>query len=58
MPIVRKSLDEIRASNPKVDKDRVESTTDAEIEEQIAADPDTAPALPDAPGIPVAPPLA
>lgn len=45
MAIVRKSLDEIRASRPKMDLARIENTTEADIRHQAAedgADPDAA----------------
>jgi uncharacterized DUF497 family protein/DNA-binding transcriptional regulator YiaG len=45
MPIVRRSLSEIIKSKPKADLERIRSTTDAEIEAQIASDPDTPPEM-------------
>ena len=43
MATVRKSLDEIRASRLRGNKERLKAVTDAEIAAQIAADADTAP---------------
>jgi len=45
MAVVRKSLSEIVAAEPRRDPSRLASTSDEEIREQIAADPDTAPEL-------------
>lgn len=47
MPIVRRTRAEIDLSKVKVDWAKVRATTDEEIEAQIAADPDTAPAWTD-----------
>jgi putative transcriptional regulator len=43
MPIVRRSVKEIRKRAGRVDWQRVRRTTDREIVAQIATDPDTAP---------------
>jgi len=43
--IVRKTLDEIRATKPAIDRAKIEATTDEDIARQIAEDPDTAPEL-------------
>jgi putative transcriptional regulator len=43
MPIVRRSVKEIRKHAGRVDWERVRRTTDREIAAQIATDPDTAP---------------
>ena len=43
MPIVRRSVKEIRKRAGRVDWERVRRTTDREIAAQIATDPDTAP---------------
>jgi DNA-binding transcriptional regulator YiaG/uncharacterized DUF497 family protein len=43
MAIVRKTLDEIRAAKSRVDRAKIDATTDEEIARQIAEDPDTAP---------------
>lgn len=43
MATVHKSLQEIQASRPRIDKERLKATSEAEIAAQIAADPDTAP---------------
>ena len=45
MAIVRKSLSEIMTLDPDVDRAKLESTTDEDIRQQIADDPDTAPEL-------------
>jgi putative transcriptional regulator len=43
MAVVRKTLDEIRAARPQVDRAKLDATTDADIARQIAEDRDTAP---------------
>jgi len=43
MPIIRRSLSEILASERDIDWEKVSRTTDEDIAAQIAADPDTAP---------------
>ncbi len=43
MAIVRKTLDQIRAMKPQIDRAKLDATTDEEIARQIAEDPDTAP---------------
>ncbi|MEX0851854.1 MAG: helix-turn-helix domain-containing protein [Bauldia sp.] len=43
MAITRMTLDQIRKRKPRVDRAKIEATTDADIERQIAEDPDTAP---------------
>ena len=43
MPIVRRSVKQIRKHAGRVDWKRVRRTTDREIAAQIATDPDTAP---------------
>lgn len=43
MAIIRRSLDDILASAPRVDRVRLEATTDEDFERQIAEDPDLAP---------------
>lgn len=45
MATVRKTLNEIMATEPALDPARLASTSDEEIRRQIAADPDTAPEL-------------
>ncbi len=45
MPTVKRSAAEISKRKGKADRDRLRRTTDAEIAEQIAADPDTAPEM-------------
>jgi putative transcriptional regulator len=51
MPIVKRSAKEIRKRGRRVDWERVRNTTDDEIADQIAADPDTAPDMADLPGL-------
>jgi putative transcriptional regulator len=48
MPIVRRSVKEIRKHAGRVDWQRVRQTTDREIAAQIATDPDTAPDMAEA----------
>ena len=48
MPIVRRSVKEIRKHAGRVDWERVRQTTDREIAAQIATDPDTAPDMAEA----------
>jgi putative transcriptional regulator len=48
MPIVRRSVKEIRKHAGRVDWERVRHTTDREIAAQIATDPDTAPDMAEA----------
>jgi putative transcriptional regulator len=48
MPIVRRSVKEIRKHAGRVDWERVRRTTDREIAAQIATDPDTAPDMAEA----------
>lgn len=43
MPIVRRSLSEIRKSKPRADRERIRRTTDEEIDAMITSDADTAP---------------
>jgi putative transcriptional regulator len=43
MAIRRMTLDQVRKKKPQVDRAKIQATTDAEIEKQIAKDPDTAP---------------
>ena len=43
MAVRRMTLDQIRKRRPSVDRARLDATTDADIERQIAGDPDTAP---------------
>jgi putative transcriptional regulator len=43
MAIIRKTLDEIRAAKPKVDRAKIDATTDEDIARQITENPDTAP---------------
>jgi putative transcriptional regulator len=45
MAITRKTLEEIKRTQPDVDRARVAATTDAEIVRQIVSDPDTAPEI-------------
>ena len=45
MAIVRKSLNEIMASEAHFDREKMQSTSDEDILRQIAEDPDTAPEL-------------
>ncbi len=45
MPIVKRSAKEIRKHKGRIDGERINKTTDREIEAQIASDPDTAPIL-------------
>jgi putative transcriptional regulator len=40
---VRKTLAELRASKPKINRAKLKATKDADIARQIAGDPDTAP---------------
>jgi hypothetical protein len=48
MPIVRRSVKEIRKHAVRVDWERVRRTTDRQIAAQIATDPDTAPDMAEA----------
>jgi len=50
MPIIRRSLAELASYTQGVDWDKVDATTDEEIAQQIASDPDTAPDMIDLPG--------
>ncbi len=43
MAVVRKTLDEIKAARPQVDRAKFDATTDEDIARQIAEDQDTAP---------------
>jgi len=43
MAVRRMTLDQIRKRRPSVDRARLDATTDADIERQIAVDADTAP---------------
>jgi putative transcriptional regulator len=45
MATVRKTLVEIRASKPKINRAKLRATRDEDIARQIAQDPDTAPVL-------------
>lgn len=45
MAIVRKSLNDIMQSKPDRDRSRIAATSDEDIAQQIAEDPDTAPEL-------------
>ncbi len=45
MAAVRKSLEEILARKPQMDRAKIEATTDDDIARQIADDPDLAPEL-------------
>lgn len=45
MPTIKRSAAEISKRKGKADRDRLRRTTDVEIAEQIAADPDTAPEM-------------
>lgn len=45
MPTIKRSAAEISKRKGKADRDRLRRTKDAEIDEQIAADPDTAPEM-------------
>ena len=47
MPIVKRSVKEIRKSGGRVKWEKVRATTDEEITTQIASDPDTAPEVAD-----------
>jgi putative transcriptional regulator len=47
MPIIKRSVKEIRKSGGRVRWDKVRATTDEEITVQIASDPDTAPEVGD-----------
>ena len=45
MAIVRKTLDEIRALKPGIDRARFEAASEDDIARQVAEDPDTAPEI-------------
>jgi putative transcriptional regulator len=45
MAIVRKTLEEIRAMKPRIDREKIDATTDEDIARQIAEDEDLAPEL-------------
>ena len=45
MATVRKTLDEIRAAKPKINRGKLRATKDADIARQIAQDPDAAPEI-------------
>lgn len=47
MAIVRKSLAEVRASRPKIDRKKMDATVDADISAHIQSDPDVAPDMAD-----------
>ena len=43
MATVRKTLEQLRAAKPKINRAKLRATKDADIARQIAEDPDTAP---------------
>jgi hypothetical protein len=43
MAIVRKTLDEIRAMKPRIDRAKFEAASEEDIARQVAEDPETAP---------------
>jgi putative transcriptional regulator len=45
MATVRKTLDEVRAAKPKINRAKLRATKDADIARLIAEDPDTAPEI-------------
>jgi hypothetical protein len=45
MATVRKTLLQIRAAKPKIDRAKLRAITDADIARRIAEDPDTAPEI-------------
>ena len=45
MATVRKTLEQLRAAKPKINRARLRATKDADIARQIAEDPDTAPEI-------------
>jgi putative transcriptional regulator len=51
MPIIRRSAKEIRKRGGRIDWERVRSTTDEEIANQIAGNPETAPDMAALPGL-------
>ena len=45
MATVRKTLEQLRAAKPKINRAKLRATKDADIARQIAEDPDTAPEI-------------
>jgi len=45
MAIVRKTLDEIRAMKPRIDRAKFEAASEEDIARQVAEDPETAPEI-------------
>ena len=45
MATVRKTLEQLRAARPKINRAKLRATKDADIARQIAEDPDTAPEI-------------
>ena len=45
MATVRKTLEQLRAAKPKINRAKLRATKDADIAHQIAEDPDTAPEI-------------
>ena len=45
MAIVRKTLDEIRAMKPRMDRAKLDSSSEDDIARQVAEDPETAPEI-------------